>query len=533
MKPTLKTTLSAGAFVLAALNEVHAQYTPPPPPAPFPGFLNEYMRAKNSYMNQWDIGGDTRLRYEAKEGFGMPGVGVAGGPAVNTQSLDFRDKKASVNNEYFLTRTRVHIGYTDKWWGGYVEGQASTANSDQRYAYANAPAVAGTVKKLGYGPEADTIDLHQAYVIVGNQKEFPLSLKGGRQELSYGDERLIGAFGWNNIGRSFDAAKVRWQNAWGSVDFFSGFPVIPENGQFDVDNGKDLLSGIYATWTVIPKTILETYLIARNSDTGAAGFAPSPQFPQPSARDIYTIGGRVKSKPGEIGNFDYTIEGAYQFGDYRDSRLVVAGNSPRLTQNAYMYILQAGYTFNDWWATPRLGLEYDYSSGDNNPHDGTHGTFDNLFPTNHKFYGYMDFASLQNIQDLRTTLSLKPTSRSSISLEGHALWLASTSDNFYNVAGAPRGGIAATPAGNGYGINPGYDKFLGTEVDIVGGYALTRYAQVEAGFGHAGYVIREKELFLQVHHGVVATSLDRHLADLARGGDAAVARQMIPVDLES
>ena len=487
MKNHLK-HLSAGALVLAALNQVHAQYTPPPPPTPFQGFLNEYLRGKDPYMNQWDFGGDNRLRYQANEGYGMPGVGAGGAPAVNTQSLDFRKNNASVNNEFWLTRTRLHIGYTEKWWSAYVEGQASTAESDHRYAYANVPAVAGTTKRLGYGPESDTIDLHQAYFTIGNHKEFPLSAKVGRQELSYGDERLIGAFGWNNIGRSFDAAKLRWQNEYFGADFFTGYPVIPVDGQFDQDNSQDLFSGVYATSMKIPKTILETYFLARNTGNGAKNIEPSPQFPQPSARDIYTVGGRVKSKPGEIGNWDYTVEGAYQFGDYRDPRLKInGGNSPRLTQNAFMFILQGGYTFADWWATPRLGLEYAYSSGDSNVHDSTHGTFDNLYPTNHKFYGYMDFASLQNIQDLRSSLSIKPTTRSSVSLEGHAFWLANTHDNFYNVGGGARGGTTLASnvgTGTGYGVNPSYSQFVGTEIDLVGGYALTRFLQLEGGYGH-------------------------------------------------
>jgi hypothetical protein len=473
MKPTLK-TLSAGALVLAALESVHAQYTPPPPPTPFQGFINEYLRAKDPYMNQWDISGNVRVRFEEKDGFAVQGV---------ANSLDFRGKGAEVNNTYLLSRIRFHVGYTDKWWSAYVEPQSSMAEDDARFAYANNPAVAGTTKKRGDGPESDQIDLHQAYVTLGNHKEFPLSLKVGRQELSYGEERLVGAFGWNNIGRSFDAAKVRWQNKWFGADFFTGFPVIPEDPQFDVDNGQDLLSGVYASSGKIPKTILDLYFLARNSGTGAAGFAPNPQFPQPSARDIYTVGGRLKSKPGELGNWDYSIEGAYQFGNFRDPRLVVGGVSPRLDQDAFMFVLQGGYTFNDCWATPRLGLEYSYSSGDDNAHDGTHGTFDNLFPTNHKFYGYMDFASLQNIQDVRGIFQLKPTSRMSVALEGHGFWLADTHDNFYNVGGGARGGIATTP-GNAYGINPSYSDFVGTEVDLIAGYAVTRFAQIEAGYGH-------------------------------------------------
>ena len=471
IKPTLK-TLSAGALVLAALEQAQAQYVAPPPPAPFQGFINEFFRAEDPYMNQWDFGGNVRVRYENKQGYGIPGIGVKGPP--NTQSVDFRAHGAKVDNDYILTRTRLHVGYTDKWWSAYVEGQSSTANNDARYAYANAPAVPGTVKKKDQGPESDTVDLHQAYVTIGNHKEFPVSAKVGRQELSYGEERLIGAFNWNNIGRSFDAAKMRWQNEWFGADFFTGHPVIPQDGNFDTDNDHDWLSGVYATSTKIPKTCLDVYFLARNADRQAINDVPSPQFPQPTARNVYTAGGRVKSKPGEIGDWDYAVEGAYQFGNFADPTKP-ALTAPMLTQNAFMFIAQGGYTFTDLWATPRLGLEYDYGSGSSG--NGEHGTFDNLFPTNHKFYGSMDFVSLQNIQDAGVNLTLKPTSRMSVALMGNAFWLANTSDYFYNVGGAPR-------TTGGYGIHPNYNSFVGSELTLIAGYAITRFAQLEAGYGH-------------------------------------------------
>src|SRR5882757_6756184 len=144
MKPTLK-TLSAGALVLTALETVHAQYTPPPPPTPFQGFINEFFRGKDPYMNQWDIGGNNRFRYENRQGYGIPGI---------PGSVDFRAQDAKVDNDYYLTRTRLHVGYTDKWWSAYVEGQASTDNNDARFAYPNIPAVPGTFQRKGNGPEA-------------------------------------------------------------------------------------------------------------------------------------------------------------------------------------------------------------------------------------------------------------------------------------------------------------------------------------------------------------------------------------------
>jgi hypothetical protein len=95
----------------------------------------------------------------------------------------------------------------------------------------------------------------------------------------------------------------------------------------------------------------------------------------------------------------------------------------------------------------------------------------------------MDFLSLQNMHDLRGIFQLKPHPRLSVAVEGHGFWLADTHDSFYTAAGTARGGTATTP-GTGYGVNPGYNNFLGTELDVVAGYAITRFAQLEVGYGH-------------------------------------------------
>ena len=79
MKSKLTPVLGASAIVLAATNCVYAQYTPPAPLQPFPGFINEALRKQDPYYSIWDIGGVFRGRYELKEG----GLGV---PPAN----DFR-----------------------------------------------------------------------------------------------------------------------------------------------------------------------------------------------------------------------------------------------------------------------------------------------------------------------------------------------------------------------------------------------------------------------------------------------------------
>lgn len=472
MKLKLTPVLGASAIVVAATNCVYAQYTPPAPLQPFPGFINEALRKQDPYYSIWDIGGVFRGRYELKEG----GLGV---PPAN----DFRATTSTGtrnNNDYFSTKVLARVGYTDKWWSAYVEGRSSETWKDNR-SNTGAGAVPGPGGRGG--PEQDGIvDLHQAYVTVGNHKEFPVSVKVGRQELSYGDERLVGAFAWNNIGRVFDAAKVRWQHEWFAAEAFGSKLVLPNDNNPNVWNDYGSFCGLHLTTKKLPKNTTELYFFARNEDIGTAtadtGAVLPFQVAAPAARDIYTVGGRLKSNPGDLGAFDYTVEGAYQFGNWKQTAA-----SATLDHEAYAVMANLGYTFGDSAMTPRLALEYCYGSGDDSPADGKHGTFDNLFPTNHKFYGYMDFFSWQNIHDVRLAYSMKPHPRLSLAVEAHSFWVADTGDNLYNAGGVARGGAAATP-GNGYGINANYGSHVGYELDVVVGYTLTKFAGLEAGYGH-------------------------------------------------
>src|SRR5438477_2452221 len=190
----------------------------------------------------------------------------------------------------------------------------------------------------------------------------------------------------------------------------------------------------------------------------------------------------MKSNPGELSPWDYTFELMGQYGHFNDTA-TPALSDPSLEHQAYAFVALGGYTFAKAPWTPHVGLEYNYASGDSNPNDNKHETFDNLFPTNHKFYGYMDFVSLQNIHEARASSSLRPLKQLTVTLDYHAFWLADTHDSFYTVAGARRGGLAPTPAG-GYGINPNYSSYVGSEVDLIATYAIQSYAILQGGYGH-------------------------------------------------
>jgi hypothetical protein len=452
--------ISAVLSLVGAAAQAGDDYNPTKPVRPSAGVINDWLRKDDPSMAAWDIGTQVRLRYEIRDNFG-----ILGSPG----SVDFRETGADVDNAYFLHRIKPRVGYTAEWFNVLVEGRSSGSTGDDRNP----------------NPESDgPIDFHQAYVFVGNHKEFPVSLKLGRQELSYGDERVIGAFNWNNIGRVFDAAKVRFQNEFFGADFFSGRVVIADDNNFNMPNDYDWFSGVYASTKLIPKQLTEVYLLSRNVSAGSptvSGAGTAPLINGPPPRDIYTLGLRVKSNPGQLAGWDYTAELMGQYGHFNDPALPTGSRS--LEHLAYAIFAGAGYTFADSAYAPRFGIEYNLGSGDSNPTDDKHETFENLFPTNHKFYGYMDFFSLQNIHDVRLTSSVKLLPRLTLLAEYHAFWLYDTSDNLYAVNGARRGGITAT-GGGGYGINPNNDSYVGSEIDFVATYAVGPQIALEAGYGH-------------------------------------------------
>ncbi len=450
-----------------------AQYAPPPPARPFPGFANEMLRADNVYMSAWDIAASYRLRFEDKIGAGFTDAG---------SNWDFSKRRVDDNNNsYLLSRFMPRVGYIGKRVAFTVEARASSSFGDERY---NA-----TAPGKGLAENDSGIDLHQAFLFVGNHKEFPVSLKIGRQELNYGDQRLIGPFKWNNNMRTFDALKVRWQNPLFGVDVFTGGLVYNDANNLNKSNSQDHFSGAYFNFpTLLKNEITEGYFLARNVERGIAtdnwsGVAAPFRFP--GAQDTYTAGIRVKTKPNAYDPWDYGYELMYQFGNrtavFPATTVAAALAAPRLSHHAYAWVVQGGYTWTQSTIQPRLALIYSAGSGDKSATDTKSGTFQNLFPTNHLFYGYMDLSSLQNLHDIRLAYTLKPTTTSTIALEGHSHFLNRTSDFWYNVAGVPRNFAgAAVGSGGGYRINPSYSKHVGNELDLVAAWTFKPYAQIEA-----------------------------------------------------
>lgn len=425
--------------------------TPSPPNA---GLFNDWLRQQDSLFDNFDLGAQFRARYVDQTYFAVPGAGPT--------AVDFRANTPESQNDFLLLRTRVHAGYSPAdWLAIFGEGQNSSSTGDKRNP----------------NPQSDgPFDLHQGYVRLGGTQALPFSLKVGRQELSYGDERLIGAFDWDNVGRAFDAAKLRYEQSTFWVDAFMGRVVVPNDNQFDQPNWDDWFSGIYgSTRSLVPKTELQLYFLADNA--GASSPKDATTYGKGnSARDIYTVGTRFQTLPGLQG-WDLNGEFAGQFGDFEYAPGTPGViNGQRLNQLAYATHIEGGYTFTEEFK-PRLALGFDYASGDGNPKDKEHNTFVNLYPTNHKFYGAMDFLAWQNLIDPYFKASIAPLRGLSVALTYNAFWLATPSDFLYQVNQAPR-------TTGGYGIHPNNGSFAGQEIDLVATYQPWAYLQMQVGFGH-------------------------------------------------
>ncbi len=405
-------------------------------------FLNEMLRGESAGFKAWDIGAEVRVRGEVKDDAGVkPDTDFISGVAASRDAVYLREK--------------IHVGYTaSPWFGAFVEGRDASGHPD-----------------LGAD---DTFDLYQAYLAFGNGTEFPLTVKVGRQELVYGDERFVGKGNWSNTGRSFDAVKLRFENPSGSVDVFAGRVVIADDGNFNVSNDYDNLSGIYASSsTLLAWQETQVYFLARNYGVkGPSAIGPGVPGSPATQRDIYTLGSLWKSIPDALHGWDYRVEAAFQFGS-----VYSVAQKDRLDQRSHGFFASGGYTWKNAWASPRLGLGYDYGSGDRDSSDGRVETYENLFGTQHLTYGLMDLAGARNMHIPKVSFSCKPLKNLAVSADCLAFILATTDDYFYPESGSAR-------KANGYGIHPGFGSYVGAEIDIYATCRINSWSGFEIGYGH-------------------------------------------------
>ena len=387
---------------------------------------------------------------------------------IRDNNFDFRSGVNAVTDDGWLLQ-RFRIGMMLKpvpWLKIYAQAQ------DSREFFSGRPLIPGASGAEG----DDSFDLRQAYVDISDYSKCPWGLKVGRQILSYGDERLVGAFDWNNFGRTFDAVKLTYKTKGFTLDAFTSSPVVitgKNYNQSDLFNGTEnsrglVFSGVYATFDELPFGALDLYSLFINEPRGnTSNVQGGVSTTGANARhsDFVTLGTRVKGDPKKLHGLEFQGEFAYQVGDVRG-----------LSLNAFAANVGAGYNF-DLPMKPRIYAEYNFASGDGNSADGNVGTFQNLFPTNHKFYGIMDLFAWQNLHNAMLSFKVTPCKNVTAQVDYNAFWLADTNDTWYRA-----NGITAVRPLNA--TSRAASDYVGSEVDFIVTWNACKYVQIQGGYSH-------------------------------------------------
>lgn len=362
--------------------------------------------------------------------------------------FDFNDANdAPTDDSWLLHRIRVGLEWEPvEWLRIELQGQDVRESFSDRADIPNQTGAEGD----------DAFDLRLASLEIGDPKH--LSLKLGRQVLSYGDERLVGPLEWLNFSRTFDAVKLHYQQDTWWVDAFASSVVRPHESHFNVsdwldgENTRDqTFSGLYFSSSLLPVQTTDVYLFHLHEEGLTGG------------TDFFTLGTRWKGDPLKLSGWDYTVELVGQAGQVRGQDL-----------RAFATHLEAGYNWLQTPWKPRLALEYSYGSGDGDAGDGQVHTFQNLFPTNHPPYGFMDTMAWQNMHNIVLRMAASPHPKVKTTLDLHGFWLDDTADAWYRVNGTTQ----VRP------IQPGASNQAGAEVDFTIQAKLTKHLDMLVGYSH-------------------------------------------------
>ena len=298
----------------------------------------------------------------------------------------------------------------------------------------------------------DFADLFQP----GSQSQIKL----GRFTLDLGSRRLMARNRYRNTINSFTGIHTSWTAASGyTLQAFYSLPVqreptdsaslLDNDTEFDKEDFDLQFWGLYSEFPQLFPQLFsqlhgELYFFGLHE-------ADSPSRPSRN-RNFYTPGFRLYRPPAP-GQFDFELESVFQVGQSRSSSS--STNRTDLDHFAHYQHVAIGYTLAAPWS-PRLLLQFDYASGDDNPNDDNNNRFDSLFGVPRFEFGPTSLYGAFTRSNLITPgyrFLLKPLATLNL-VFGHRLnWLASDRDAWTTTG-------LRDPTGN-------TDSFLGHQLEIL------------------------------------------------------------------
>ncbi len=293
----------------------------------------------------------------------------------------------------------------------------------------------------GKGPADETgIDLLQGFgdlrLTLGTDSS--LTLRGGRELMALGSERLVGIRYGPNIPQAFDGVRAIAEHGAFRVDAFHLRPVAIGGGDFDDKTSKTRrLDGIYTTLAPAKGVGVDAYWLGY-ADDGA-------RFTSRSGRETRdTFGLRFFGKRGALG---WNWEAMLQRGHFDGDRI-----------RAWSLATETALSFPQAPLAPRLRLRANIASGDRHPADGKLGTFNALFPKG-KYFGELSPIGPRNIVNLHPSVDFDLGKGVTLELVAVRFWRESRGDGIYDIPGGllrPAGGSRARHIGDQAEISVGW-----------------------------------------------------------------------------
>ncbi|UTN06354.1 alginate export family protein [Flavobacterium bizetiae] len=302
------------------------------------------------------------------------------------------------NDGYILSRFLLHADFhAGKFFRAFVQTQSSLADG-----------------RIDPSPvDQDPLEVHQAFADFNfvNEKSKKFILRAGRQELTYGSQRLVAVRDGPNNRQSFDGVKLMTAKDNISGDFFYSYFVVARDGIFDDHSSKDRqLWGSYFVINKVP--------VIKNIDVYYLGYKRTKaSFNDGAGKETrHSVGTRIWEKSE---NWRYDGEAVYQFGDFASKNI-----------SAWTASINAGYRFNEVKFHPELSFKAEAISGDKEVGDNGLQTFNPLFPRG-AYFGLASVIGPANLIDFHPSISLQLSKSVDWVIDYDMFWRYSSNDGIY------------------------------------------------------------------------------------------------------
>jgi len=264
--------------------------------------------------------------------------------------------------------------------------------------------------------EENPLEMHQAFVdfnpVISEREN--LTVRIGRQELSYGSQRLVSVREAPNNRQAFDAARAIYILGSTKTEVFYGHYVQAGKGIFDDKfmGENTRLWGAYFTQSRLP--------FIKNADLYYFGLSKrNAKFNDGAGKEIrHSLGTRIFSAEND---WKYDAEALYQFG-------YIGGKNI----SAWTASVNTSYRFSATPLKPEIGLKAELISGDLHKEDRSVETFNPLFPKG-AYFGLAALIGPSNLMDLHPSASFELSPKLSFDVDFDVFWRYSKNDGIYAV----------------------------------------------------------------------------------------------------